>query len=177
MKRTTTSLVLSILVTTALAACASRNTAETCTECCGACTTVPAGTSSPVADKTAEALKAALADERRAQAFYNAVMEKHGQVRPFANIVHAEERHDAVVASLMERHNVAVPPASTPDIPAVPGTLRECNRLAAQLERENIAMYDRLLNDAPEADIQTAFKNLRAASENNHLPAFERWAR
>ena len=76
----------------------------------------------------------------------------------------------------MTRHGVAIPTDAPQSLPAVPGSLPECNRLAAQLERENIAMYDRLLADVTEPDIRTAFENLRAASKNNHLPAFERWS-
>lgn len=140
----------------------------------GACV-VPAGDATAVTDKTADALRETLMDERRAQAFYTNVMATHGQVRPFSNIVHAEARHAAVVESLMIRHGVPIPAELQTNLPAVPSTLLECNRLAAQFERDNIAMYDRLLIGLSEPDIRTAFGNLRDASQRNHLPAFERW--
>lgn len=144
---------------------------------CNSCARVaPAGAATPVNTATADALRETLMDERLAQAFYNAVMAKHGQVRPFSNIVHAEERHAAVVESLMKRHGVPIPTGVPTNVPAVPATLPECNRLAAKLERENIAMYNRLLNDVTDPDIRTAFVNLRDASKNNHLPAFERFS-
>lgn len=158
-----------------LPSCASP--AEAPEACCGACAAVPDGLVTAVNDKTSAALAAALQDERRARAFYEAVMAKHGRVRPFAMIVRAEERHEAVVTALMERHSVAVPGPNVGELPPVPATLRECNSLAAKLERENIAMYDRLFADVTEPDITAAFKNLQAASRDNHLSAFERWAR
>jgi hypothetical protein len=144
---------------------------------CSSCPcVVPAGAATAVNAKAADALRETLLDERRAGAFYTSVMDRYGQVRPFSNVVHAEKRHAAVIESLMTRHGVAIPNDAPTNLPAVPGTLAECNRLAAQLERDNIAMYDRVLTDVSAPDIRAAFENLRAASLNNHLPAFERWS-
>lgn len=156
--------------------CASGQTScPTAGTCCGACV-VPAGDSTTLSGKSADALRETLQDERRSRAFYTAVLAKHGQIRPFSMIVHAEERHEAVITALMSRHGVAIPGGPPPNLPDVPGTAAECSRMAAQLERENIAMYDRLLPDVDASDIRTVFENLRAASKNNHLPAFERWS-
>lgn len=171
MTRVISALMLASVTTLAVSGCASNG--ASCTDC--ACV-APAGAATSVSGKTADALRETLMDERRAQAFYKDVMTKYGQVRPFANIIHAEERHAAVVETLMTRHGVAIPDGTPTNLPAVPGTLPECNRLAAQLERDNIAMYDRLLADVTEPDIRKAFENLRDASKNNHLPAFERWS-
>lgn len=159
------------------ACAADQSTCAAARPACGSCAcVVPAGAATAVNTATADALRETLMDERLAQTFYNAVMAKHGQVRPFSNIVHAEERHAAVVESLMKRHDVPIPAGMPTNVPAVPATLPECNRLAAQIERENIAMYDRLLKDVTDPDIRTAFVNLRDASKNNHLPAFERFS-
>jgi len=169
------SITLAAAITCWGAGCAAQKTASP--GCRGSCAcVVPAGEATAVNAATAEALRETLQDERRAQVFYTQVMARHGRVAPFVNIIHAEERHEAVITSLMKRHDVAVPPAGTPNVPAVPDSLAECNRAAAQLERENIEMYDRLLAGITEPDIRAAFENLRAASLNNHLPAFERRA-
>ena len=128
------------------------------------------------ADQAAEGLREALRDERRAQAFYRAVMARHGAVRPFVNIVEAEARHEDAVASLMRRRGVADTGGDLGALPEVPGTLAACCALAASLERENIAMYDRLLPRVSDAEVQRLFGGLRDASKNNHLPAFERWS-
>ncbi len=171
MTRAIAALMLASVTTFVGTGCATNRTP--CTSC--ACV-APAGAATAVNSRTADGLRETLMDERRAQAFYTSVMAKHGQVRPFSNIVHAEERHAAVVETLMTRHGVAILTDAPTNLPAVPGTLPECNRLAAQLERDNIAMYDRLLLDVTEPDIRAAFENLRGASKNNHLPAFERWS-
>lgn len=176
MKRVLVSVMLASTGVLVAAGCASNQTDRVSSaDCCKACV-VPSGAATAVNAKTADALRETLLDERRAQAFYNSVMAKHGQVRPFSNIVHAEERHEAMVESLMIRHGVAIPSDTPANLPAVPDTLAECSRLSVQLERENIAMYDRLLIDVMEPDIRAAFENLRTASKNNHLPAFERWS-
>lgn len=133
----------------------------------------PTGTITPT---TADALRAAWLDERRAQAFYGAVLEKHGQVRPFTNILNAEKRHEQAVATLMDRYGVSKPSKDSTDVPGVPATIAECAKLSAQVERDNVAMYDRLLKDVSEPDVRAVLENLRAASLNNHLPAFERVA-
>lgn len=170
----TRSMLFPVLASTVLllaAGCASSR--PDCTSC--ACV-APPGAATAVDGKTADALREVLMDERRARAFYSGVLARHGQVRPFSNIVHAEERHAAVIEALMTRHGVAIPAGDPTDLPATPATVAECSRLAAQLERDNIGMYDRLLAGVSEADIRTAFTNLRDASKNNHLPAFERWS-
>lgn len=126
-------------------------------------------------DPTEAALREVLQDERRAGAFYAAVMEEHGAVRPFWNIARAERRHEAAVITLMNRHDVTVPEDSTP-APAVPATLADCYRDAAQIERDNVAMCDRLLATVTEPDVRATFEYLKTASQRNHLPAFERGA-
>ncbi len=176
MNRSLTTLVVATAGLLIAAGCASnQSNRATASCCCGACVG-PAGSKTAVDVKTADALRESLQDERRAEAFYTAVTAKYGQVRPFSNIVHAEGRHAAVIEMMMTRHDVPVPANAQTDPPAVPGTLAECNRLAAQLEVENIAMYDRLLGDVTAPDIRAAFENLRNASKSNHLPAFERWS-
>ena len=81
-----------------------------------------------------------------------------------------------MVLGVMGRHGVADPKLEPGPLPAVPATVTECAALAAQLERDNIALYDRLLPTIKDADIRTVFERLRAASLQNHLPAFERFA-
>lgn len=133
----------------------------------------PTGTITPA---SADALRAAWLDERRAQAFYGAVLEKHGQIRPFTNILNAEKRHEQAVATLMDRYGVSKPGKDSTDVPGAPATIAECAKVSAQVERDNIGMYDRLLKDVTEPDVRAVLENLRAASLKNHLPAFERVA-
>jgi len=130
----------------------------------------------PVNEATADALRATLEDELTARAFYAAILAKHGDVRPFANIMRAEERHAEAILALMERYQVDQTGVAARTLPEIPATLTECAKLAAQIERDNISMYDRFAEVATQADIKNAFQRLRSASLNNHLPAFERIA-
>ena len=156
--------------------CSTNTTARVASKaCCDACT-LPAGQSTAISAGEADALRETLQDERLAQAFYNAVISKHGDVRPFTNIVQAEARHATLIEQLMTRHGVTIPTDAVTNVPVVPSSLAECNQYAAKLERDNIKMYDRLLVGVTEPDIRAAFENLREASRQNHLPAFERWS-
>jgi rubrerythrin len=149
---------------------------ERCGQQCTSACPLPPGTSIALDQASQDALRAALQDERNAQAFYTNVIARHGQVRPFINIVRAEGRHEAMVLGVMERHGVADPKLAPGPLPEVPATISECAARAAKLERDNIALYDRLLTTVKEEDVRVVFQRLRSASLENHLPAFERWA-
>lgn len=56
-----------------------------------------------VDEKTIEALRDALDDEYKARATYQSVIDKFGPVRPFVNIIEAEERHASALLRLFER--------------------------------------------------------------------------
>lgn len=129
-------------------------------------------------EKTRQALLEALADERRAQAVYRAVLNKFGEVRPFVNIVEAERRHEAMLLPLFEKYALEIPQnefdaAKTQEVPA---TLAEACRAAIKGEEENIALYDKFFGFVKEPDIRQVFRYLQSASKDNHLPAFTRCA-
>jgi hypothetical protein len=130
---------------------------------------------SPLADATRKALIEALADERAAEAYYQAVIDRHGQVRPFINIIESERRHQARLLTLFEKYGVPVPPASVAAVQVGNDLSLEC-RKALQAEEENANLYDRWLEIIQEDDIREAFVDLQRASLENHLPAFRRCA-
>jgi hypothetical protein len=128
-------------------------------------------------DRTIEALRAALDDERHAQAVYGAVIDKFGEVRPFVNIIRAEQRHEQMVLDLFARYDVAVPENRwSREQVEVPATVEEACRTGIAAEKANVAMYDGLLTFVKEADIRAVFSRLREVSQQNHLRAFERCA-
>ncbi len=128
-------------------------------------------------DKTHQALFDALADERRAQATYEAVIAKFGDARPFSNIVNAEKRHESFLLPLFEKYGAEIPQNEfSKEKTEVPATLTEACKQGIEGEKANIAMYDRFLEFVKEKDIRETFTYLRDASKNNHLPAFERCA-
>ena len=65
-----------------------------------------------VSESQSKILLDALDDERKAEAIYAAVIGKFGPVRPFSNIIEAEQRHAAALTRQLERLGVKVPPNS-----------------------------------------------------------------
>jgi rubrerythrin len=125
-----------------------------------------------------EALTAALMDEYKARAIYRKVIEAHGDVRPFSNIVVAETRHIEALKQRFEAHGVPVPADDWDSrVSSPPGTLAAACQIAAQAEIDNAALYDGLLAATTEyPDVQETFRRLQAASRERHLPACQRCA-
>ncbi|TPW29720.1 DUF2202 domain-containing protein [Martelella alba] len=129
-----------------------------------------------------EALNRALADEYHAEAFYAAVIEAYGPVRPFTNIIEAERTHSAEVAALMEAYGIPVPEndqiGAEDIVSAVPASLAAACAAGVQAEIDNAALYDNdlLPSVASYPDITTVLTSLRDASQTKHLPAFTRCA-
>jgi rubrerythrin len=128
-------------------------------------------------ENLALALTEALQDEYKARATYRAILERFGLVRPFVNIVESEERHIRALLPLFARYGVPVPEDDWPARVDVPESLTQACQEGVQAEIENGAMYERLLAmTADYPDVQQVFRNLQRASQENHLPAFQRGA-
>ena len=122
-----------------------------------------------------QALTAALDDEYQARATYRAVLDAHGDVRPFVNIVESEERHIQALRRLCERYEVKIPADPWPSRVSAPESLEAACEAAVEGERGNGALYERLMEAATgRADVEETFRRLSSASRENHLPAFER---
>lgn len=121
-----------------------------------------------------QALKEALADEYQARAFYQAVLDKFGQVRPFSNIVHSEDRHAALVEELLVKYGIPIPEDTYQGKLKAPESLLAACEAGVKSEIANRELYDRWLSKVEEPDLRAVFIKLRDASQNNHLPAFER---
>lgn len=134
-------------------------------------TTAPA----PLPPASLRALEAALDDERLAEATYRAILRRHGDRRPFSNIVAAEGRHQAALLGLFEARGLPVPPnRCAAQQPEAPTKWVDAIRQAIKAEEDNIALYDRLLPAVQEPDLRSVFERLRWASQERHLPALRR---
>jgi len=122
----------------------------------------------------AEILNEALTDEIKARDTYRKIIDAYGPVRPFANIVEAEQRHIEMLLPLLERYGIPVPKARDPAHIPVPGSLLEACEAAVRAEIDNVAMYDRLIAETEFADVRVVLHRLQAASRDHHLPAFRR---
>jgi rubrerythrin len=120
-------------------------------------------------------LEEAFDDEDRARATYRAVIETFGDVRPFSNIVESEERHIQALTRLCRQHGLPVPEDRWAGRVTPPASLRDACEAGVAAERENAALYDRLIEAArAHPDVVAVLRQLRSASPENHLPAFER---
>lgn len=145
-------------------------------------TTIPAAAESTTPSTLEQSLRTALADEYHAEAFYAAVIDHFGNVRPFSNIIRSERMHQAMIIDLMKAHGFAVPAndqlGSADILAAVPARLPDACTIGVKAEIDNRDLYDTKLLPAVAAypDVVTTFERLSAASDNNHRPAFERCA-
>ncbi|MGJ0502145.1 MAG: ferritin-like domain-containing protein [Methylocystis sp.] len=129
-----------------------------------------------VDEKTIEALREALDDEYKARATYQSVIDKFGPVRPFVNIIEAEERHASALLRLFERFGVEPPNDRWSGQVPAPSSLAEACKAGVAAEIENAAMYERLLAQVSDARVREVLTRLQEASQQRHLPAFRRCA-
>lgn len=123
-----------------------------------------------------EALVTAIDDEYKARATYAAVIETYGEIKPFSNIIQAEEQHIASLKSLFQAYGVPIPDDPWSGEIEISGSISELCAAGVQAEIDNATLYREQLLPAvlDYADITQVFTNLMNASQNNHLSAFER---
>ncbi len=129
-------------------------------------------------DATRTALLEALADGRKAEATYAAVLAKFGPVEPFLSIVDEEHCDQETLLELFRVHQVEIPPNPHEGAPpSTPATLPEACAAGVKIEEASIALYDRLLSQIRESDVRMVFRQLQDASRSHHLPAFRACAK
>lgn len=133
-----------------------------------------AAATAQASDFDRKALADALDDEYRAEATYQAVLDKFGDVRPFSNIIRAEQRHAGMVKNQYARLGMAAPANPYLGEIAAPESLLDACKAGVEAEIENIALYDKLLPKIGDPQIRATLERLQAASRENHLPAFQR---
>ena len=123
-----------------------------------------------------EALDEAINDEYKALSTYEAVIAKFGAVRPFSMIKGAEEQHIASLKAIYDKYGLEVPENVWPSKVSAPAKLQEACQIGVDAEIANADLYkDKLLPVVSgHEDITAVFKNLMSASEQKHLPAFDK---
>jgi len=124
-----------------------------------------------------EMLRYAIEDEYLARAEYEVIMNTFGAMRPFSNIMKAEENHIAWLVEAYAAAKLQLPEDEAPGLVLAPATLKEAFQAGVQAEIDNIAMYDSflassLLGKPENAALKALFIRLRDASKN-HLSAFQ----
>lgn len=122
----------------------------------------------------AEILNEALMDEYKARDTYQKIIDTFGPVRPFVNIVEAEQRHIEFLLPLYEKYAIALPEEPDPNRVIAPDSLLKACETGVEAEIENVTMYDRLIESVDLPDVVEVLRRLQAASRDHHLPAFQR---
>jgi len=131
----------------------------------------PAG---ELSDSVKNSLNEAINDEYKAYSTYEAVIKKLGNVRPFSMIIRAEEQHISALKAIYDKYGLTAP-ANTVKAQA-PTTLQQACQIGVDAEIANAALYrDKLLPAVTQyPDITQVFNNLMNASQQKHLPAFQK---
>lgn len=119
-------------------------------------------------------LNIAINDEYKAATVYQKILTDFGEnTKPFSNIINAENKHSEALKRVMQTYNINVP-TNTFKVEQMPSfsSISEACKGGEVAEIENIEMYDDFLKMELPADVKQVFENNRAASLNNHLPAF-----
>jgi hypothetical protein len=113
----------------------------------------------------------AIQDEYLARAEYRFIINTYGSIRPFSNIIQAEEQHITMLVPLFTTYGFAVPEDTSAEHIVVPKDLKEALETCVQGEIDNIGMYETFLNSSLPEDVRDVFERLKNAS-GNHLQAF-----
>jgi hypothetical protein len=129
-----------------------------------------------LSDAAKQALSSALDDEYKALATYEAVIAKFGSTRPFIMIARSEEQHIAALRALYDKYGMTVPANPYLGKVTAPASLQAACQTGVDAEVANASLYkDKLLPAVKDyADLTAVFTNLMNASQNRHLPAFDR---
>jgi len=131
----------------------------------------------PLTAEEVEGLLLALNDEYHAWAVYDQVLQDHGDVKPFSNIIGSEATHIDQLIALFDTYGVPVP--QNPwigNVPSFASTSDACH-VGVEAEILNVELYGRIDTSTEREDILTVYDALQRASNEKHLPAFERCAR
>lgn len=120
----------------------------------------------------ADMLTYAIQDEYLARAEYARIIADFGSVRPFTNIMRAEETHIKTLLPLFDAYGIIVPADEGASHAVAVSSLTTAYQAGVSAEVSNIAMYDTFLEQELPDNVRTIFESLMRASEN-HLRAFQ----
>ncbi len=115
----------------------------------------------------------AVADEYAAHGEYEAIMEKYGVVKPYSNISKSEVQHLSLLKSLFDAYGLDFLEDESKEHVVVPSSLEEAAKIGVQAEIDNIAMYEKFLEQDIPDSAREVFTALRDASKS-HLLAFQK---
>lgn len=126
-----------------------------------------------LSEQEAADLALAIQEEYTAMNTYQAIMEELGEVQPFFRIARSEQQHVNALIRVAERYGVEVPENAGEVADIEWSTLEEACQLGVTFEQLDADLYDELLANTSSPALIRVYTNLKRASLNNHLPAFE----
>lgn len=120
-----------------------------------------------------EMLNYALEDEYLAFSEYEIIIAELDASTPFTNIIKAEKTHISLLEPLFEKYKIDLPKVDASANIVSVSSLDEAYKAGIKAEIDNIAMYDKFLQNELDYDVRNVFERLKSASES-HLKAFER---
>lgn len=121
-----------------------------------------------------EGLLLALNDEYHAWATYDGVNRDFDDPRPFSNIQQSEAQHIERLKQILKTYNVPVPENKWIGNAPKFQSIGEACKAGVSAEIFNRDLYKKLFKTTKHEDVLTVYRALQRASEENHLPAFER---
>lgn len=122
-----------------------------------------------------DALTKSLDNEYKLRDYYQSVINKFGDTRPFSMIIGAEDQHIAVLTSLFQKYGLSVIADNWANKTYNLSTFQLACQTSANYEQDTVNMYNSLLPQVTNyPDITTVFTSLRDVAQNNHLPAFDK---
>ncbi|MDX8343579.1 ferritin family protein [Rossellomorea sp. YZS02] len=106
----------------------------------------------------------AMQDEYLAQARYDRIIQKFGNVSTFMRIKEAELRHIAALQTLFQRYGIPLPQDQSQSYVTTPDSIKDAYGAGVQGEIDNISMYDTFLAYSLPEDVGFVFTQLRNAS-------------
>ncbi len=121
-----------------------------------------------------EGLLLALNDEYHAWSTYEGVNKDFDNPRPFSNIQQSEAQHIERLKQVFKTYNVPLPEnkwiGNAPKFQSV----AEACKAGVDAEIVNRDLYVKIFETTKREDLLMVYRALQRASEENHLPAFER---
>ena len=120
----------------------------------------------------ADMLTYAIQDEYLARGEYDQILSDFGSIRPFTNIIRAEETHIDALLPLFDAYGISAPADESASHIVSVAALTNAYQAGVTAEVNNIAMYETFLDQNLPDNVRTVFESLMRASEN-HLRAFQ----
>lgn len=122
-----------------------------------------------------DSLVKAIDNEYKLESYYQAVVNKYGDKRPFIMILGAEDQHIAVLNSLFQKYGLSVLANTWGNQAYSINSFIEACQVSANYERNTVSLFNSLLKEVSNyPDLNQVYTSIKDASLNNHLPAFEK---